>query len=169
MFSYKTFIKPYLLCLSKKCKSKHLGFCLFYAFLSFFIFRAPSTWNEQTLKDLGMLPLYLTSTFYNYFDRVSNTRKWMHSAEKVTAFPFICGITSPDWWLTDVGDFVFVFSEQQTKRSFLEYFLGVIKNNGVDRQKRKTLKAEIRNSMKNRRKRSIGESPCIICYFLFMK
>ncbi|XP_074485882.1 uncharacterized protein LOC141764496 isoform X2 [Sebastes fasciatus] len=30
---------------------------------------APSTWNGDTLKDLGMIPLYLTSTFYNYFDK----------------------------------------------------------------------------------------------------
>ncbi|XP_067354741.1 uncharacterized protein [Channa argus] len=29
---------------------------------------APSTWNLQTLKTLGMLPLYLTSTFYRNFD-----------------------------------------------------------------------------------------------------
>lgn len=37
----------------------------------FFLIRAPSTWNEQTLKDLDMLPLYLTSTFYENFDKVS--------------------------------------------------------------------------------------------------
>ncbi|XP_041790221.1 uncharacterized protein LOC121604710 [Chelmon rostratus] len=30
---------------------------------------APSTWTEQTLMDLGMLPLYLTSTFYDNFDK----------------------------------------------------------------------------------------------------
>ncbi|XP_030598784.1 uncharacterized protein mslnb [Archocentrus centrarchus] len=30
---------------------------------------APSKWTVQTLKDLGMLPLYLTSTFYDYFDQ----------------------------------------------------------------------------------------------------
>ncbi|XP_036949254.1 uncharacterized protein LOC119016969 [Acanthopagrus latus] len=30
---------------------------------------APSTWNEETLRDLGMLPLYLTSTFYGNFDK----------------------------------------------------------------------------------------------------
>ncbi|XP_034043634.1 uncharacterized protein LOC117525813 [Thalassophryne amazonica] len=29
----------------------------------------PSTWNEQTLKDLGMLPLYLSSDFYGHFDK----------------------------------------------------------------------------------------------------
>ncbi|XP_040892778.1 uncharacterized protein LOC121181061 isoform X2 [Toxotes jaculatrix] len=32
----------------------------------------PSTWNEKTLEDLGMLPLYLTSTFYGNFDKVKN-------------------------------------------------------------------------------------------------
>ncbi|KAM7394590.1 hypothetical protein PAMP_021381 [Pampus punctatissimus] len=30
---------------------------------------APSTWNTQTLEDLGMLPLYLTSTFYENFNK----------------------------------------------------------------------------------------------------
>uniref|UniRef100_A0A3Q1EDG4 Mesothelin-like protein n=1 Tax=Acanthochromis polyacanthus TaxID=80966 RepID=A0A3Q1EDG4_9TELE len=30
---------------------------------------APSTWNEQTLKDLGMFPLYLKSTFYQNFNK----------------------------------------------------------------------------------------------------
>ncbi|KAM8772694.1 uncharacterized protein AB9X84_011354 [Acanthopagrus schlegelii] len=30
---------------------------------------APSTWNEETLRDLGTLPLYLTSTFYGNFDK----------------------------------------------------------------------------------------------------
>lgn len=39
----------------------------------FSLIRAPSTWNGQTLKDLGMLPLYLTSTFYENFDRVGET------------------------------------------------------------------------------------------------
>uniref|UniRef100_A0A3P9M1U1 Mesothelin a n=1 Tax=Oryzias latipes TaxID=8090 RepID=A0A3P9M1U1_ORYLA len=39
--------------------------------LLFLIPRAPSSWNGQTLKDLGMLPLYLPSTFYNNFDKVS--------------------------------------------------------------------------------------------------
>uniref|UniRef100_A0A3Q0T356 Uncharacterized protein n=1 Tax=Amphilophus citrinellus TaxID=61819 RepID=A0A3Q0T356_AMPCI len=32
-----------------------------------------TAWTVQTLKDLGMLPLYLTSTFYDYFDQVSTT------------------------------------------------------------------------------------------------
>ncbi|XP_026214815.1 uncharacterized protein LOC113161444 [Anabas testudineus] len=30
---------------------------------------APSTWNSQTLLNLGMLPLYLTSTFYKNFNQ----------------------------------------------------------------------------------------------------
>uniref|UniRef100_A0A671TLL1 Mesothelin a n=2 Tax=Sparus aurata TaxID=8175 RepID=A0A671TLL1_SPAAU len=30
---------------------------------------APSTWNDQTLRELGTLPLYLTSTFYGNFDK----------------------------------------------------------------------------------------------------
>ncbi|KAM9770399.1 uncharacterized protein mslnb [Menidia menidia] len=30
---------------------------------------APSTWNDQTLRDLDMLPLYLTSSFYENFDK----------------------------------------------------------------------------------------------------
>uniref|UniRef100_A0A3P9J4M6 Uncharacterized protein n=1 Tax=Oryzias latipes TaxID=8090 RepID=A0A3P9J4M6_ORYLA len=34
-----------------------------------------STWNEQTLKDLGMLTLHLPSSFYQRFDQVSNTRQ----------------------------------------------------------------------------------------------
>uniref|UniRef100_A0A3P8NTN9 Mesothelin-like protein n=1 Tax=Astatotilapia calliptera TaxID=8154 RepID=A0A3P8NTN9_ASTCA len=29
---------------------------------------APSVWTEQTLKDLGMLPLYMSSTFYDHFN-----------------------------------------------------------------------------------------------------
>uniref|UniRef100_A0A672YFW4 Uncharacterized protein n=1 Tax=Sphaeramia orbicularis TaxID=375764 RepID=A0A672YFW4_9TELE len=36
-------------------------------------YRAVSTWNEQTLRDLGMLPLYMTSTFYDHFPKVSDT------------------------------------------------------------------------------------------------
>lgn len=36
----------------------------------FSINRVPSTWSEQTLKDLDMLPLYLTSTFYDNFNKV---------------------------------------------------------------------------------------------------
>uniref|UniRef100_A0A669C6D7 Mesothelin a n=1 Tax=Oreochromis niloticus TaxID=8128 RepID=A0A669C6D7_ORENI len=31
---------------------------------------APSVWTEQTLKDLGMLSLYMSSTFYDYFNTV---------------------------------------------------------------------------------------------------
>ncbi|XP_056136402.1 mesothelin-like protein [Lampris incognitus] len=30
---------------------------------------APSTWDIQTLKDLGILPLYLTKSFYKHFDK----------------------------------------------------------------------------------------------------
>uniref|UniRef100_A0A3B5AC04 Mesothelin a n=1 Tax=Stegastes partitus TaxID=144197 RepID=A0A3B5AC04_9TELE len=36
---------------------------------------APSTWDEQTLRNLGMLPLYLKSTFYDNFDKVSPATK----------------------------------------------------------------------------------------------
>ena len=36
----------------------------------FVVHRAPSTWNGQTLKDLGILPLYLTQKFYEEFDTV---------------------------------------------------------------------------------------------------
>ncbi|XP_035856757.1 uncharacterized protein LOC118494963 [Sander lucioperca] len=35
---------------------------------------APSTWDYQTLKDLGMLPLYLTSTFYSNFYKKTKQR-----------------------------------------------------------------------------------------------
>lgn len=31
------------------------------------------TWKVQTLKDLGMLPLYLSSVFYENFNKVSET------------------------------------------------------------------------------------------------
>ncbi|XP_034413383.1 uncharacterized protein LOC117747873 isoform X2 [Cyclopterus lumpus] len=72
---------------------------------------APSTWNESTLEDLGMLPLYLTSTFYENFDKI-------------------------------------------TKQNFLRYFLEVLQSNGVDRQKRRSLKKEMRKSIINRSKRS---------------
>ncbi|XP_051242493.1 uncharacterized protein mslnb isoform X22 [Dicentrarchus labrax] len=34
----------------------------------------PSTWNEQTLRDLGTLPLYLSSTFYDNFDKKTKRR-----------------------------------------------------------------------------------------------
>lgn len=50
------------------------------------ITRAPSTWNEQTLRDLGMLPLYLTSNFYVNFDKVSKT------AENVAVSICPCGL-----------------------------------------------------------------------------
>ncbi|XP_034747407.1 uncharacterized protein LOC117956442 [Etheostoma cragini] len=75
---------------------------------------APSTWDGQTLKDLEILPLYLTSTFY------SNINK-------------------------------------KTKQSFLRYFLKVIASKGVDKQKRRRMKEEIRKSIRNqvKSKRSI--------------
>ncbi|XP_050926393.1 uncharacterized protein mslnb isoform X11 [Lates calcarifer] len=34
----------------------------------------PSTWNEQTLQDLGMLPLYMKSAFYDNFDKKTKRR-----------------------------------------------------------------------------------------------
>ncbi|KAK5926100.1 hypothetical protein CgunFtcFv8_021697 [Champsocephalus gunnari] len=74
---------------------------------------AASTWTLQTLKDLEMLPLYLTSSFYDLFNK-------------------------------------------KTKRTFLKYFLTVLKSNGVSRKKRKSLKKEIRKSIKNKSKRSVG-------------
>ncbi|KAI3353425.1 hypothetical protein L3Q82_019952, partial [Scortum barcoo] len=72
---------------------------------------APSTWNEQTLRGLGMLPLYLSSSFYKNFDR-------------------------------------------KTKQSFLQYFLKVLRRNGVDRQKQMRMKSEIRKSNINMSKSS---------------
>ncbi|KAK1886019.1 Mesothelin-like protein [Dissostichus eleginoides] len=74
---------------------------------------AASTWTLQTLKDLEMLPLYLTSSFYDNFNK-------------------------------------------KTKRRFLKYFLTVLKSNGVSRKKRKSLKKEIRKSIRNKSKRSVG-------------
>ncbi|XP_069545691.1 uncharacterized protein [Brachyistius frenatus] len=35
---------------------------------------APSTWNQQTLRDLDMLPLYLTRTFYGFFNKKTKRR-----------------------------------------------------------------------------------------------
>ncbi|XP_028270741.1 uncharacterized protein mslnb isoform X1 [Parambassis ranga] len=32
---------------------------------------APAKWNEQTLRDLGMLPLYLSSAFYDNFNKTT--------------------------------------------------------------------------------------------------
>uniref|UniRef100_A0A3B3CH34 Uncharacterized protein n=1 Tax=Oryzias melastigma TaxID=30732 RepID=A0A3B3CH34_ORYME len=43
----------------------------------------PSTWNEQTLKDLGILNLYLPSSFYLRFDRVSNTCIYVFRRERL--------------------------------------------------------------------------------------
>ncbi|AWP05264.1 putative mesothelin [Scophthalmus maximus] len=64
----------------------------------------PSNWDQQTLEDLGMLPLYMTSTFYNEFDK---------------------------------------------------YFLKLIRSNGVDRRRRRTMKKEIQKSIRKKSKRSI--------------
>uniref|UniRef100_A0A3B3CMK3 Mesothelin a n=1 Tax=Oryzias melastigma TaxID=30732 RepID=A0A3B3CMK3_ORYME len=70
-----------------------------------------STWNETTLKNLDMLPLYLPTTFYDNFDK-------------------------------------------NTKKTFLKSFLNVIKEKGVSRYKRQELKSVIRQSIKNRSKRT---------------
>ncbi|XP_029982549.1 uncharacterized protein mslnb [Sphaeramia orbicularis] len=75
-------------------------------------YRAVSTWNEQTLRDLGMLPLYMTSTFYDHFPK-------------------------------------------KTKKTFLKYFLKVLKSNKVPRRKRRQLKKEVRMSIKTKTKRSV--------------
>ncbi|XP_075869320.1 uncharacterized protein LOC142879757 [Nelusetta ayraudi] len=72
---------------------------------------APSTWSEQTLRDLGMLPLYLSSTFYDHFDK-------------------------------------------KTKRTFLRYFLEVLRKDGVSRRKRRSMKRAIRESIRRKTKRS---------------
>ncbi|XP_027138442.1 uncharacterized protein LOC104926860 [Larimichthys crocea] len=79
---------------------------------------APSTWNLQTLKDLDMLPLYLTSSFYDNFDK-------------------------------------------KTKREFLKYFLKVLRGNGVGKKKKRSLKKEIRKSIRKRSTRSI-ENECTV-------
>lgn len=65
---------------------------------------------------------------------------------------------------------LFYFCEQKTKRNFLKYFLKVIKNNGVDKQKKKKLKKEIKKSIQKKSKRSTGESLVICCaaHFFFM-
>ncbi|XP_023814440.1 uncharacterized protein LOC101168922 isoform X2 [Oryzias latipes] len=71
----------------------------------------PSKWNQTTLTDLGMLPLYLPTSFYDNFDK-------------------------------------------STKVTFLKSFLKVIKDDKVSRDKRRQLKEVIRQSIKNRSKRS---------------
>ncbi|XP_060938928.1 mesothelin-like protein [Limanda limanda] len=43
---------------------------------------ATSTWDQQTLQDLGMLPLYMTSTFYAKFDKKTK-RKFLKYFLKV--------------------------------------------------------------------------------------
>uniref|UniRef100_A0A3P9HKB0 Uncharacterized protein n=1 Tax=Oryzias latipes TaxID=8090 RepID=A0A3P9HKB0_ORYLA len=50
-----------------------------------------STWNEQTLKDLGMLTLHLPSSFYQHFDQVRNTCFQMFRREVfILLFTFWC-------------------------------------------------------------------------------
>ncbi|XP_023814478.1 uncharacterized protein LOC105357440 [Oryzias latipes] len=71
----------------------------------------PSKWNQTTLTNLGMFPLYLPTSFYDNFDK-------------------------------------------STKVTFLKSFLKVIKDNKVSRFKRRQLKEVIRQSIKNRSKRS---------------
>ncbi|XP_051940160.1 uncharacterized protein LOC127613259 isoform X1 [Hippocampus zosterae] len=78
----------------------------------------PSNWTKETLEDLGTLPLFMTSNFYENFNR-------------------------------------------ETKRSFLRDFLKVLKENGVDKQKRKSLKKEMRKSIRNKVKRSL-ENECTV-------
>ncbi|XP_049576816.1 uncharacterized protein [Syngnathus scovelli] len=80
----------------------------------------PSNWTIETLEALGMLPLFLTSNFYDNFDR-------------------------------------------RTKRSFLRDFLKVLKENDVDKRKRRSLRREIRQSIRNKVKRSL-ESECTVGY-----
>uniref|UniRef100_A0A3P9HKH7 Mesothelin a n=1 Tax=Oryzias latipes TaxID=8090 RepID=A0A3P9HKH7_ORYLA len=41
----------------------------------------PSTWNQTTLTDLGMLPLYLPTSFYDNFDKVSKHLFLLFSTE----------------------------------------------------------------------------------------
>nr|XP_046191297.1 uncharacterized protein LOC124019897 [Oncorhynchus gorbuscha] len=37
----------------------------------------PATWNRETLDNLGVLPLYLTSSFYKNFSKVTNHDIWL--------------------------------------------------------------------------------------------
>lgn len=67
----------------------------------------PSTWTETTLRNLEILPLYMSSTFYDKFSKT-------------------------------------------IKRNYLRYFLRVLRKNGVSRAKRRRMKAEIRQSIRNR-------------------
>lgn len=54
---------------------------------------------------------------------------------------------------------------QSTKVTFLKSFLKVIKDNKVSRFKRRQLKEVIRQSIKNRSKRSTGQKPCHLFAF----
>ncbi|XP_077575260.1 uncharacterized protein LOC144198224 [Stigmatopora nigra] len=83
-------------------------------------FGPPSNWNITTLDELGMLPLFMTSSFYDNVDRA-------------------------------------------TKRSFLKDFLKVLRENGVDKQKRKRMRKEIRKSIRNIVKRSL-DNECTVGY-----
>lgn len=150
---------PLLVCFSPQQNSQTLGFCFRFEFHCFYTLcfsstRAPSTWNEETLRDLGMLPLYLTSTFYGNFDKVSNSRS-------SAALPHLSAVVLR--WVTRVlfNYLCLLYScEQKTKRSFLRYFL---RTNKVDRQRRKAMRREIRKSDKKKSKRSLGESPSVVC------
>ncbi|XP_061534693.1 uncharacterized protein LOC133403640 [Phycodurus eques] len=57
----------------------------------------------------------------------------------------------------------YVNFDRETKRSFLKDFLKVLRENGVDRQKRKSLKKEIRKSIPKRVQRSL-ENECTVGY-----
>lgn len=57
---------------------------------------------------------------------------------------------------------------QRTKRTFLRYFLRVVRNSGVKRQKVRMLKREIRKSIRNKSKRSTGDSSVVICCSSFL-
>lgn len=121
----------------------------------FVITRAPSVWTEQTLKDLGMLSLYMSSTFYDYFNTVSNT--WPHT---FIFFDFVscffAGLISVNLVLYAPFFLSLCSCEQKTKNNYLRYFLGVLKENNVDSQKIGELKSAIRMSIPDESKRSTG-------------
>uniref|UniRef100_A0A3P9HKP1 Mesothelin a n=1 Tax=Oryzias latipes TaxID=8090 RepID=A0A3P9HKP1_ORYLA len=104
----------------------------------------PSTWNQTTLTDLGMLPLYLPTSFYDKFDKVSKHLFLLFSTEG--------NIYRTSHW--DFFSHDLYFSMQNTRVTFLKSFLKVIKDNRVSRDKRRQLKEVIRQSIKNRSKRS---------------
>uniref|UniRef100_A0A3Q3ECN7 Uncharacterized protein n=1 Tax=Hippocampus comes TaxID=109280 RepID=A0A3Q3ECN7_HIPCM len=60
-----------------------------------------------------------------------------------------------------ISELQFIPKYMETKRSFLEDFLKLLKENGVDKQKRKSLKKEIRKSIRNKVKRSL-ENECTV-------